>query len=229
MFFMCYILSIPVRYIMDYDNLLLYANDCIKRLPILFCIDVSGSMNRPVGDSAKTAISELNEGLQWFFSELQADEVIGCDTEVAIVTFGEKVCIERDFSCIVHQEPPILKAFGLTPTGEAVNLSLDLIERRKKKYMENVVKWYRPWIVTITDGSPFGGSKEALSEAKSRIKNLGIKRKIYSVSALIGSQDEETVRHISELGNDKFFTVSPENLKDFFRQLLDFIYRTECF
>lgn len=75
---MCYILNIPVRYkIMDYSSLFFWEKDVLnelagKRSPVLFCLDVSASMNSPVGDSAKTTISELNEGLQWFFRELQS-------------------------------------------------------------------------------------------------------------------------------------------------------------
>ena len=60
----------------------------------------------------------------------------------------------QDFVTIEQFTPPSLEADGLTPMGEAINFSIDLIEARKEIYKSHGIQYYRPWIFMITDGAP---------------------------------------------------------------------------
>lgn len=117
------------------------------RVPICLVLDTSGSMD---GDP----IDELNEGVKTFFDAILSDEVAQWSAEISIVTFGDTATQILDFASIQKQTVPTLQASGSTPMGAAVNLALDLLERRKKEYSATGVDYYQPWMVLMTDGQP---------------------------------------------------------------------------
>lgn len=117
-----------------------------ERLAIGLLLDVSGS-------TAGSSIRALNSALPHLGSELMKHEYARRRAELCLVTFGGSVkatefCKVPDFS------PPLLSAGGGTPMGEAINLTLDLIEARKQSYKSAGIPYYRPWVFLFTDGEP---------------------------------------------------------------------------
>lgn len=147
-------------------------NNPTARVPVCLCLDVSGSMN---GEP----IHELNEGVRMFYNAIQEDETALYAAEICIVTFGGNgaYCI-ADFSNLERQpDAPILDASGRTPMGEAVNLGLDLLEKRKNEYKSKGVDYYQPWLVLMTDGVPNGDYNE-LSRAIKRTAEMANQKKL---------------------------------------------------
>ncbi len=122
-----------------------------RRLPICFCLDVSGSM-------AGNPIRELNDGLQSFFSSIRENEETRSAADISIVTFGGKVEIVLPFGKLSKQQPiPKVQATtSLTPIGEGILTALELLNARKDGYKNLGIKYYQPWLVVITDGAPQG-------------------------------------------------------------------------
>lgn len=114
------------------------------RVPICLVLDVSGSMS---GDP----IEELQEGVRMFFDAIREDDVAQYAAEIAIVTFGGVARKALDFFAINRQEVPPMYADGGTPMGEALDLSLDILEARKTEYRNAGVDYYQPWMVLMTD------------------------------------------------------------------------------
>ena len=108
------------------------------RVPVCLCLDTSGSM-------LGSPITELNEGIKLFY-----------EADIAMVTFGcGGVRVVRDFSGLnIDNSLPILNASGGTPMAEAVNLALEILEKRKDEYRSKGVDYYQPWLVLMTDGQP---------------------------------------------------------------------------
>lgn len=157
------------------SNLLVRLEDLVNnptaRVPVCLCLDTSGSMGgKP--------IDELNKGVRLFYDAIRKDETALYSAEVSIVTFGGNAQCIVDFASLeVQPNAPILSANGMTPMGEAVNMGLDLLERRKDEYKDRGVDYHQPWLVLMTDGAPNGNS-EKLSRAINRTVKLVNQKKL---------------------------------------------------
>lgn len=189
-----------------YDNFYLRKEDLVNnptpRVPVCLCLDVSDSM-------AGYPIRELNSGVELFYKELRSDIVARYSAEICIITYGGQVSCALDFASLeAQEEPPLFRATGLTPMGEAVNLALDQLERRKNEYKEYGVDYFQPWLVLMTDGIPNGDSKE-LVRAMERCTNLVQQKKLTIFPIGIGpNADMNTLKCFSP-------KRSPVKLKEF--------------
>lgn len=117
------------------------------RVPICLCLDTSGSMTG-------NPINELNRGVATFMKSLLDHEIARYSADVCTVTFGGDVKCVNDFASLEYQIVPQFQAWGNTPMTEAIALSLDKLEARKRRYQESGVDYYQPWLVVMTDGYP---------------------------------------------------------------------------
>lgn len=175
---------------MSGSNLLIRLEDLVNnptaRVPVCLCLDTSGSMQ---GEP----IAELNEGVRLFYESIREDETAMYAAEISIVTFGETVRLIEDFANIDRQPAaPKLSAGGMTPMGEAVNMALDCLEKRKQEYRDKGVDYYQPWLVLMTDGAPNGAASE-LIRAATRTSDLVLGGKLTIFPIGIGAGAEMSV------------------------------------
>ena len=123
------------------------ADNPTTRVPICILLDTSGSME---GE----AISELNKGIRLFIEELQSDVLTLYSADVCIITFGGDVRIIKDFGPLEGFNVETFSAQGLTPMGEAVTRGLELLSERKEQFKEQMIAYFQPWLVLMTDGVP---------------------------------------------------------------------------
>ena len=70
--------------------------------------------------------------------------------------------------------------------GEAVELSLNLLEKRKEEYKNNGVSYYQPWFVMITDGEPTDSEWE---KAARRLYNAEQNKRVFPM--VVGTKDAD--------------------------------------
>lgn len=161
-------------------------NNPTPRVAVCLCLDTSGSMHG-------APINELNYGVRMFYDAIKADETALYAADISVVTFGAQVKCAADFAGLELQpDPPLLEADGLTPMGEAVNLALDLLEKRKGEYKERGVDYYQPWLVLMTDGVP-NGSADALARAIDRTRDMVEHKRLTVIPVGIGREADMDV------------------------------------
>lgn len=163
-----------------------FADNAEPRCACVLLLDVSGSME---GE----AIAALNQALQQFAAELQADRLAAKRVDIAVITFGGKVDVVAEFGSAQDFYPQALTAKGGTPLGEAINRGIDLLTARQSEYRQNGITPYRPWLFMITDGAP----TDDWSRAARRVHE-GEARKSFSFFAVgVDGADTDTLAKIS--------------------------------
>lgn len=195
-------------------------NNPTARVPVCLCLDISGSMSG-------VPIKELEQGVKAFFGELRDDDVAKYSAEVCVVTFGGPNDWEvvLDFAGLENQPPlPRLTASGYTPMGEAVNLALDCLERRKQEYKDKGVDYFQPWLVLMTDGGPNGDEKEF---------NRAVKRTVAAVNSKrlavfpIGIGDDADMNELAKFSPTRTpLRLEGLRFKEFFQWLSQSVSRT---
>lgn len=130
-----------------------------KRCPVVLLLDTSYSMSG-------APIEELNEGLRHLKEELLEDSMAAKTVELSVITFGP-VKVSSDFCTVDNLHLDRLEPEGATPMGEAVELGLNLLRERKEVYKANGIKYFRPWVMLITDGAPTDDWRGAQAKVQS--------------------------------------------------------------
>ena len=148
-----------------------FSNNTNARLPVLFLLDASSSMNGIVrgdnqhivrqeyadginwnivtGDNMVTRMDELNTGLQRFVSDILADPLAKLAADVAVITFARTVTTVKEFGPIRESDTGLKISTSQeneTLLGEAVELALAELDSRKRTYREHGVEYYQPWL-----------------------------------------------------------------------------------
>ena len=162
------------------------------RVPIILCLDVSGSMGgRPV--------EEMNEGIRLFYEALREDETARYAADVAVVAFNSAAECVSDFHGIDSGTvPEVGVPEGGTDMGAGIRLSLDLLEARKAEYDNAGIDSYKPWMVLMTDGQP-NGDEEELKRSIERARAL-TQRKALTIFpiGIGGGADMDMLRRLSD-------------------------------
>lgn len=196
-----------------------FSNNTNARLPVLFLLDASSSMNGIVrgdnehilrqeysdginwniitGDNIVTRMDELNTGLQRFVSDILADPLAKLAADVAVITFARTTATVKEFGPIRESDSRLkitTSQENETLLGEAVKLALTELDRRKRTYQEHGVEYYQPWLVVMTDGVSTSTCHRELEE---RLKELAAQRKLSVFVFGIGRADLSELSCIS--------------------------------
>lgn len=136
-----------------------------KRLPIVFCLDVSPSMGWKEGSNS-SSMDLLNTAVNNFLAELKHDPRAKTSAEIAFVTFSTHIEMDTEFESIGSLQPPRFEpvAEGGTLMAQAVLRSIAKIEDRRKALEELEIPYYAPFLVLVTDGNPDGNDDATLQQ-----------------------------------------------------------------
>jgi uncharacterized protein YegL len=197
------------------------AEDAVKKLSCCLILDTSYSMRgKP--------INMLNKAVEKYFKDIEKKKRYKEKVETAIVTFGNSefstltpenerdprkgVKTLLDFWDINEGKVPTLSADegGFTAMGEAVEVGLNIVLKRKEEYRKHVGSYDQPWLVIMTDGKPYdynssmeslgkydGGSiNDIASKTDEMVKN----KKLQVILVLIGEDvDIDVLKKFSPL------------------------------
>lgn len=208
-------------------------NNPTARVPVCLCLDTSGSMGSKGGffsglfggNSGSAPIDELNEGVKIFYDAIRDDETAMYSAEIAIVTFGGSEQLVEDFANIERQpNVPTFTANGGTPMGEAVNLALDRLEKRKQEYKDKGLDYFQPWLVLMTDGAPNGSSSELERAINRTVEMVNTKRLTIFPIGIGNDADMNMLAKFSPKRSP--LKLKGMNFKEFFQWLSQSVSRT---
>lgn len=220
-------------------------NNRAKRVPICFCIDISLSMDEiiegeqyckitnqtifgdqrqyrimepiiPNDSRVKTKADKVAEGLGNFYEAVKDDDM-ACDScEAAIVTFRDTPRVFEGFDSIENKNVPIFpKPAGNTNITQAIEMSLDILEKQKELYKNNRIPYFQPWLVIFTDGQP----TDDVTKIKQKLIRLQNEQKL-SVYVMSLSDKAEVIDSLRGFSlSDPILSENPKVIKQFFNFL----------
>ena len=184
----------------------------------VFVLDVSGSMRGEKLDA-------LNQGLRDFYNEIKSgeggiSEKLIEQLEVAIIQYDEEAKILREPKLLDEEEiPPVLEERGsTTETVVAMEEAIKMVEDRKAWYKETGQKYYRPWIVVMTDGEPYGERASAadIDAISARVAADSAAKKYFMMGIGVGEANMEL---LGKMCGGKALPLKGTKFTEFFKWL----------
>jgi uncharacterized protein YegL len=188
-----------------------------QRLPLLLCLDISGSMQGQ-------PIQMLNDALQDWAAELRSDAHYQGSVFVGIVTFGtggvrawrgrELLAPgsgQQPFVPASQFHPPHFTAGQVTLMTEALELAVRHVNAYKAWLKENNYQYYRPLIFLLTDGLPTeaNGSESKTWDRIIPELEAGAQNKNFQLFAVgVGHLSQRGVTVLSRLAPDGYHILS---------------------
>ena len=186
-----------------------------KRLPIVFCLDVSPSMGWKEGNNS-SSMELLNAAVSNFIKELKQNRKTRSAAEIAFVTFSTNIEMDTEFESINTLKAPLFAPVdhGGTQMAQAVLRSIEKIEQRKNQLVNSEIPYYAPFMVLVTDGNPDKNDNavkydHALAQVKSHCySHVGASEIIVPFIIGVGDHiDSETLNNYSKGFTKGYFPI----------------------
>ena len=159
------------------------------RIPICFCVDVSGSMDTSVG-LVGSRISLLSKVMKSMLRAMQDDDsTLASEALISVIVYDRHAHRIQPFVDIRSIDPEKATRFhanGQTFMSEALNLALRGIDDKVQELQNNDNDNYVPMLVFMTDGEAFscgdnpiqqfGWVRERVSKGDLHVFPIGISR-----------------------------------------------------
>lgn len=134
-----------------------------KRLPIVFCLDISPSM-RWKEEGEDSAIDLLNEAVRRFIAELNSHPKARGAAEVSFITFSTNIVSRIGFTQIKNLNIPVFTTVerGGTNMAEAVVEAINDLDIKRNQLKNSDISYYASFLVIVTDGNPDDNDDKSL-------------------------------------------------------------------
>jgi uncharacterized protein YegL len=197
----------------SFDNKFYLYDNLMRRLPVYFLLDTSGSMNGEPIQALNNAMSGMINSLR---SDAQASETLW----ISIITFDRVINeISPLTELPLFQLPEIVcPQSGPTNTGKALELLYDKVSKEVKKGSPTQKGDWRPLLFIFTDGKP--SDIQLYTEMIPKIKSLNFGS---IVGCAAGSSADNS--KLQELADTVVHldTADSSTLKQFFKWVSDTI------
>ncbi len=129
-----------------------------SRIPIFFCVDVSGSMNTKVG-FFETRLSLLKKVLRRLLENMKKHPMLSERAVISIVTYNNKAILQQpamDLGILDIERATSFDATDQTVFSLGLRRTLQAIDQYRDSVHRSDVETFTPMLVFMTDGQPVG-------------------------------------------------------------------------
>lgn len=129
-----------------------------SRIPIFFCIDVSGSMGSKVG-VFETRLSLLTKVMRKLLENMKRHPILSERAVIGIVTYNNKAVLHQpalDLGILDIREATTFFPENQTIFSRGLRRTLQAIDQYQDSLRRSDVETFRPILVFMTDGEPVG-------------------------------------------------------------------------
>lgn len=152
-----------------------------SRIPIFFCIDVSGSMGSKVG-LFETRLSLLSKVMKKLLESMQKHPILSERAVIGIVTYNNKAILQQpalDLGILDIHSATHFSSANQTVFSLGLNRTLQAIDQYRDSVRRSDVDTFTPMLVFMTDGEPVGDYDSEIERVYSEIWKRVQKNDLY--------------------------------------------------
>lgn len=130
------------------------------RIPIFFCIDISGSMNSLVGPY-ETRLSLLSKVMGRLLGDMKVHPVLSERAVIGVITYNNKAVLHQpalDLTIFNIENATTFQAEGQTVFSRGLRRTLQAIDSYRDSVHRSDLDTFTPMMIFMTDGYPVGDS-----------------------------------------------------------------------
>lgn len=174
-----------------------------SRIPIFFCIDISGSMGNKVG-FFETRLSLLSKVMLNLLENMKRHPVLSERAVISVVTYNNKAVLQQpalDLGVLDIKNATSFVADNQTIFSLGLRRTLQAIDQYRDSLYRSDVETFIPMLVFMTDGQPVGDSEDEIENVYKEIWNRVQSNDLYVFP--IGISQQANMAYV--------YTLNPEH------------------
>lgn len=142
-----------------------------SRIPIFFCVDVSGSMGNKVG-FFETRLSLLSKVMRKLLESMKKHPVLSERAVIGVVTYNNRAILQQpalDLGILDIGNATSFNAANQTVFSLGLNRTLQAIDQYRDSVRRSDVETFTPMLVFMTDGEPVGDDDREIEKVYNEI------------------------------------------------------------
>lgn len=152
-----------------------------SRIPIFFCVDVSGSMGSRVG-FFETRLPLLSKVMKRLLDNMKKHPILSERAVVGVVTYNNRAVLQQpavDLGILDIKNATRFEAENQTIFSRGLRRSLQAIDQYRDSVRRSDVETFTPILVFMTDGEPVGDYDDEINEVYSEVWNRVQRNDLY--------------------------------------------------
>lgn len=152
-----------------------------SRIPIFFCVDVSGSMSTRVG-FFETRLSLLSKVMAKLLENMKRHPILSERAVVGVVTYNNKAILQQpalDLGILDIRNATSFDAENQTIFSLGLRRALQAIDQYRDGIRRSDVETFTPMLVFMTDGQPVGDTDSEIESVYNEIWSRVQKNDLY--------------------------------------------------
>lgn len=144
-----------------------------SRIPVFFCIDISGSMGNKVG-VFETRLSLLSKVMARLLEDMKKHPVLSERAVIGVVTYNNKAILQQsalDLGVLDIRNATSFSAANQTVFSLGLRRTLQAIDQYRDSVRRSDVETFTPMMIFMTDGQPVGDSDSEIEAVYKEIWN----------------------------------------------------------
>ena len=173
-----------------------------SRIPIFFCIDVSGSMGNKVG-FFETRLSLLSKVMRRLLENMKKHPILSERAVIGIVTYNNRAILQQsalDLGILDVSSATRFEAANQTIFSLGLRRTLQAIDQYRDSVRRSDVETFTPILVFMTDGEPVGDTDSEIENVYNDIWKRVQSNDLYVFS--IGISQDAKMSYVYALNPD---------------------------
>lgn len=206
----------------QFDRLNMNTN---SRIPIFFCVDVSGSMGTQVG-FFETRLSLLSKVMKRLLEKMNSHHILSERAVVGIVTYSNKAILQQpalDLGVLDINNAVRFTYSGQTIFSLGLRRTLQAIDQYRDSVRRSDVETFTPILVFMTDGQPVGDDNYEIEAVYNEIWKRIRNNDLYVFP--IGISNEANMNYVKSLVPNKvgYQMVSERDFEKVFAEIEEIV------